>query len=41
VAGTARNQIHDGLTHVTDILPTLLDVAQVTPSWHQLSGTAH
>ncbi|MBK6559254.1 MAG: sulfatase-like hydrolase/transferase [Comamonadaceae bacterium] len=30
VAGTARNQIHDGLTHVTDILPTLLDVARVT-----------
>jgi arylsulfatase/uncharacterized sulfatase len=30
VAGAARNQIHDGLTHVTDILPTLLDVARVT-----------
>jgi arylsulfatase A-like enzyme len=29
VAGAAHNQIHDGLTHVTDILPTLLDVAQV------------
>ena len=29
VAGAARNQIHAGLTHVTDILPTLLDVAQV------------
>jgi len=25
----ARNQIHDGLTHVTDIVPTLLDLAQV------------
>ena len=24
VAGAARNQIHNGLTHVTDILPTLL-----------------
>jgi arylsulfatase/uncharacterized sulfatase len=24
-----RNRIHDGLTHVTDIVPTLLDLAQV------------
>ena len=30
VAG-AHNQIHDGLTHVTDILPTLLDVARARP----------
>jgi arylsulfatase/uncharacterized sulfatase len=29
VPGGARNQIHAGLTHVTDILPTLLDMAQV------------
>jgi len=27
--GTAFNQIHAGLTHVTDILPTLLDLAKV------------
>ena len=27
--GTASNQIHTGLTHVTDILPTLLDLAKV------------
>ena len=27
--GTASNQIHAGLTHVTDILPTLLDLAKV------------
>lgn len=27
--GTAANQIHTGLTHVTDILPTLLDLAKV------------
>jgi arylsulfatase/uncharacterized sulfatase len=27
-AGTAPNQIHAGLTHVTDIVPTLLDLAQ-------------
>jgi arylsulfatase/uncharacterized sulfatase len=26
---TAANQIHAGLTHVTDIMPTLLDLAQV------------
>jgi arylsulfatase/uncharacterized sulfatase len=30
VAGTAQNQIHDGLTHVTDIVPTLLELARVT-----------
>lgn len=28
-AVTAANQIHAGLTHVTDIMPTLLDLAQV------------
>jgi arylsulfatase/uncharacterized sulfatase len=27
--GTAPNQVHAGLTHVTDILPTLLDLAQL------------
>jgi arylsulfatase/uncharacterized sulfatase len=27
--GTASNQIHAGLTHVTDILPTLLELAKV------------
>ncbi len=27
--GTAANQIHAGLTHVTDILPTLLELAKV------------
>lgn len=30
VPGMARNRIHAGLTHVTDILPTLLDLAGVT-----------
>lgn len=29
VPGVARGAIHAGLTHVTDILPTLLEVAQV------------
>jgi arylsulfatase/uncharacterized sulfatase len=28
-AGTQANQIHAGLAHVTDIVPTLLDLAQV------------
>jgi arylsulfatase A-like enzyme len=29
VVGTAQNQVHAGLTHVTDIVPTLLDLVQV------------
>ena len=29
MAGAAANQIHAGLAHVTDIVPTLLDLAQV------------
>ncbi len=29
VAGMQKNQIHHALTHVTDIVPTLLDLAQV------------
>ena len=28
-AGVAQNQVHAGLTHVTDIVPTLLDLARV------------
>jgi arylsulfatase/uncharacterized sulfatase len=38
VAGAARNQIHDGLTHVTDILPTLLDLAQVARPGSSFQG---
>ncbi len=29
VAGMPQNQVHAGLTHVTDIVPTLLDIAQL------------
>ncbi len=29
VPGIAQNQVHLGMTHVTDIVPTLLDLAQV------------
>ena len=34
----ARNRIHAGLTHVTDILPTLLDLAGVTHPGTQYRG---
>ena len=29
VPGSAQNQVHQGMTHVTDIVPTLLELAQV------------
>ena len=40
VAGSAANQVHGGLTHVTDIVPTLLDLAQVAHPGKVLQGQA-
>jgi arylsulfatase A-like enzyme len=37
-AGMAQNQIHAGLTHVTDIVPTLLDLAQVAQPGARYGG---
>lgn len=38
VAGMQKNQIHHALTHVTDIVPTLLDLAQVTAPGSSYQG---
>jgi arylsulfatase A-like enzyme len=38
VPGTALNQIHAGVTHVTDILPTLLELARVARPGAQYQG---
>ena len=40
VAGMAQNQVHAGLTHVTDIVPTLLDIAQLPHPGTRGSGQA-
>jgi arylsulfatase/uncharacterized sulfatase len=40
VAGTRANQIHTGLTHVTDIVPTLLDLAGVARPGSSYAGRA-
>ena len=40
VPGMAQNQVHQGLTHVTDIVPTLLDLAQVTRPGAAYKGKA-
>lgn len=37
---SARNQVHAGLTHVTDIVPTLLDLAGVPHPGRQWQGQA-
>lgn len=39
-AVAAPNQIHRGLTHVTDIVPTLLDIAQLPQPGTQWQGQA-
>ena len=38
VAGVAQNQVHAGLTHVTDIVPTLLDLAGAPRPGHSFQG---
>jgi len=38
VAGMQKNQIHPALTHVTDIAPTLLDLAQVPAPGSRYQG---
>lgn len=38
VNATSANQIHKGLTHVTDIAPTLLDLAQLPPPGTTYNG---
>ena len=38
VAGSPPNQVHGGLTHVTDIVPTLLQLAQVAHPGKSLAG---
>ncbi len=40
VAGMPQNQVHAGLTHVTDIMPTLLDIAQLPRPGASWSGQA-
>ena len=40
VPGMAQNQVHQGLTHVTDIVPTLLDLAQLTRPGAAYKGKA-
>lgn len=40
VAGMAQNQVHAGLTHVTDIVPTLLDIARLQHPGARGSGQA-
>ncbi len=40
VAGTQHNQIHHGLTHVNDIVPTLLELAQVPSPGGSYKGQA-
>lgn len=38
LAGMPQNQIHPGLTHVTDIAPTLLELAGIAPHNGQYKG---
>ena len=40
VPGIAQNQVHLGMTHVTDIVPTLLDLAQVANPGQMYPGKA-
>ena len=40
VPGMAQNQVHAGLTHVTDILPTLLALAHLPPPGTSYHGRA-
>ena len=40
VPGMAQNQVHTGLTHVTDILPTLLALARLPPPGKSYHGQA-
>jgi arylsulfatase/uncharacterized sulfatase len=40
VSGMAQNQVHQGMTHVTDIVPTLLELAQVAKPGPAYKGKA-